>query len=375
MWFSGFPPFFLLFLMSELIYLLLLEYLIFDWAQVDTIREDSLPLLAVYSWHFSLAKRMKEANYVAYSAASCLFFRIRWFFRAGHWHLCCRMEWRRKTLNQRCVDGFLPSLFRIFLTVSWRTSHYLEIEKSVDSAAFGGPRQWSIVVSGSPGMFFYPPFFKQWPNWEHSDWHPESNLVQTWTGMSLTQWQADSAIGQDISFVGKPCLSSPPLTQITWPSCVLHPEGQQQLLWPHTSHKRYKVLLIIHQERDVQLCPAEAECLHGAAGKSGRVFPVVSLFHANVVREDAQGYFCPLKCVKACFMPWFVVLAASRVTLVVKSLCANAGDARDMGLLPEWEDPLEKGKAIHSSIFAGEILWTEEPDGKQSIGLQRVGHN
>ena len=39
------------------------------------------------------------------------------------------------------------------------------------------------------------------------------------------------------------------------------------------------------------------------------------------------------------------------------------------------EDPLEKGKAIHSSIFAGEILWTEEPDGKQSIRLQRVGHN
>ena len=135
------------------------------------------------------------------------------------------------------------------------------------------------------------------------------------------------------------------------------------------------MLLIIHQERDVQLCPAEAECLHGAAGKSGRLFPVVSLFHAIVVREDAQGYFCPLKCVKACFMPWFVVLAASRVTLVVKSLCANAGDARDMGLLPEWEDPLEKGKAIHSSIFAGEILWTEEPDGKQSIGLQRVEHN
>ena len=40
-----------------------------------------------------------------------------------------------------------------------------------------------------------------------------------------------------------------------------------------------------------------------------------------------------------------------------------------------WEDPLEKGMAIHSSILAWRILWTEEPDGLQSIGLQRVRHD
>jgi len=38
-----------------------------------------------------------------------------------------------------------------------------------------------------------------------------------------------------------------------------------------------------------------------------------------------------------------------------------------------WEDPLEKGKATHSSILAWEIPWTEEPDGPQSTGAQRVG--
>jgi len=38
-----------------------------------------------------------------------------------------------------------------------------------------------------------------------------------------------------------------------------------------------------------------------------------------------------------------------------------------------WEDPLEKGKATHSSILAWEIPWTEEPDGPQSTGSQRVG--
>ena len=34
------------------------------------------------------------------------------------------------------------------------------------------------------------------------------------------------------------------------------------------------------------------------------------------------------------------------------------------------EDPLEKGMAIHSSIFAWRIPWTEEPGGLQSMGFQ-----
>ena len=39
------------------------------------------------------------------------------------------------------------------------------------------------------------------------------------------------------------------------------------------------------------------------------------------------------------------------------------------------EDPLEKEIAIHSSILAWEIPWTEEPGRLQSMGLQRVGHD
>ena len=38
------------------------------------------------------------------------------------------------------------------------------------------------------------------------------------------------------------------------------------------------------------------------------------------------------------------------------------------------EDPLEKGMATHSSILAWIISWTEEPGGRQSMGLQRVRH-
>ena len=34
------------------------------------------------------------------------------------------------------------------------------------------------------------------------------------------------------------------------------------------------------------------------------------------------------------------------------------------------EDPLEKEMAIHSSILAWEIPWTEEPEGLQSVGSQ-----
>ena len=36
-----------------------------------------------------------------------------------------------------------------------------------------------------------------------------------------------------------------------------------------------------------------------------------------------------------------------------------------------WEDP---EKAIHSSILAWRIPWTEEPGRLQSMGLQRAGH-
>ena len=34
------------------------------------------------------------------------------------------------------------------------------------------------------------------------------------------------------------------------------------------------------------------------------------------------------------------------------------------------EDPLENEMATHFSILAWKILWTEEPDGLQSMGLQ-----
>ena len=40
-----------------------------------------------------------------------------------------------------------------------------------------------------------------------------------------------------------------------------------------------------------------------------------------------------------------------------------------------WEDPLEKGMAIHSSILAWRIPRTEAPDGLWSLSRKRVGHD
>ena len=42
----------------------------------------------------------------------------------------------------------------------------------------------------------------------------------------------------------------------------------------------------------------------------------------------------------------------------------------DLGSILGLEDPLEKGKAIHSSILAWRIPWTV-----LSMGSQRVGHD
>ena len=39
------------------------------------------------------------------------------------------------------------------------------------------------------------------------------------------------------------------------------------------------------------------------------------------------------------------------------------------------KDPQEKEMTTDSSILAWKILWTEEPGGLQSMGLQRVQHN
>ena len=63
---------------------------------------------------------------------------------------------------------------------------------------------------------------------------------------------------------------------------------------------------------------------------------------------------------------------ASQVAQMVKNLPANAGD---VGSVPGLGGSLEKEMATHSSILAWRIPWIEQPDGLQSVGFQRVGHD
>ena len=72
--------------------------------------------------------------------------------------------------------------------------------------------------------------------------------------------------------------------------------------------------------------------------------------------------------------PWVKKSTASLVVLIVKTLPAKARYVRGVGVIPGWEDPLEKGMAILSSILTWRILWTQELGGLQSMGSQRVEH-
>ena len=54
---------------------------------------------------------------------------------------------------------------------------------------------------------------------------------------------------------------------------------------------------------------------------------------------------------------------------------ASACNVEDWVQSLSQKDPLEEGMATHSSIHVWRILWTEEPEGLQSMGPQKVGRN
>ena len=67
-----------------------------------------------------------------------------------------------------------------------------------------------------------------------------------------------------------------------------------------------------------------------------------------------------------------ITLKTSLVAQMVKRLSTMQETwVRSLG----GEDLLEREMATHSTIRAWKILWMEEPDRLQSVGLQRVGHN
>ena len=102
--------------------------------------------------------------------------------------------------------------------------------------------------------------------------------------------------------------------------------------------------------------------------------------------EDAQRHltfpFSPLKQallgksevlslqqIKGSSNPWV------QVALVVKNLLANAGDVRDMGLIPGSGKSPGGGRGNPLQYSCLENPRTEEPGGLQSTGSQRIGHD
>ena len=91
------------------------------------------------------------------------------------------------------------------------------------------------------------------------------------------------------------------------------------------------------------------------------------LLHCSLL--FSLGFFSSTYIMLCSPLLWLIVcvIGASLVAQLVKNPPAmQETSARLLG----WEDPLEKGKATHSSILAWRIPWTI-----QSMGLQRVGHD
>jgi len=60
-----------------------------------------------------------------------------------------------------------------------------------------------------------------------------------------------------------------------------------------------------------------------------------------------------------------------QVALVVNNLPANAGEVRDSSSISRLGRPPEEGMAVHSSILAWRIPWTEEPGGFTVRGVAK----
>jgi len=96
--------------------------------------------------------------------------------------------------------------------------------------------------------------------------------------------------------------------------------------------------------------------------------------------------FLPVSLVLLSVWFWPLPRLICHMFFIDYSSCLNCGSAvKSLPAMQEMqemqvqslggEDPLEEGMATHSSIVAWRFPWREEPDGLESIGLQRVGND
>ena len=84
--------------------------------------------------------------------------------------------------------------------------------------------------------------------------------------------------------------------------------------------------------------------------------------HSHII--ILQLYICIYTCIYIYIYTHIIAYhRASQVVLVVKNPPVNAGDVRDMHLIPRSGRALEKGMVTHASTLAWRIPWSEGPGG------------
>ena len=108
----------------------------------------------------------------------------------------------------------------------------------------------------------------------------------------------------------------------------------------------------------------------GETDRGGKGFVLMgrAMLSKSLIQFSVDGW----SCVPSLLFPWVQTMGktSTMVALMVKHMPAmRETQVRSLG----WEDPLEEEMATHSSTLAWRIPWTEEPDGLQPTGFQRVG--
>ena len=95
-------------------------------------------------------------------------------------------------------------------------------------------------------------------------------------------------------------------------------------------------------------------------------FFVIDLFHILYMY-----YVYVYVCVCVCIHMYVYMYMGFPGSSDGKDSACNVGN---LGQPLCWVDTLQEGMAVHSSILAWRIPWTEEPGGRQVVGSQRVRH-
>ena len=124
----------------------------------------------------------------------------------------------------------------------------------------------------------------------------------------------------------------------------------------------------VRQVREQKCCPGDVG--RGALSTRLLTAPSLHLESKSWVRQVCLSHLPLPHLFYIIFAPG--AMTSTQVTEMVKNLPAMWKSwVRSLG----WKDPLEKWMAIHSSVHAWRIPWTEEPGGIQSMWLQRVRYD